>query len=88
VTFWSASVGLPLAVVAGSTELRLAPFLTPGLGFGYATGGGESESGTRFMLGGEIGILMRNSFGLSASFQKPFIQDGKTTLGVNVSFRM
>jgi hypothetical protein len=88
-TLWSATAGLPVALVAGSNSgLRLAPFLTPGFGFGYVTADGDSESGTRPLLGGGIGIWAASGFGVTIGFQKVFIEDGKTTLGINASFRM
>jgi hypothetical protein len=88
-TIWSATAGLPVALVAGAgSGLRLAPFLTPAFGFGYVTGQGESESGTRMLLGGGVGIMGANRFGVSVGFQKVFIEDGQTTIGINASFRM
>jgi hypothetical protein len=89
VTFLSATIGLPVSlVVRTTTGLRIAPFLTPAFGVGYATGGGQSESGTRFMIGGGIGIQSAAGFLLNAGFQKVLIDEGRTTIGVNAGFRM
>jgi hypothetical protein len=88
-TIWTATAGLPVTLVAGGgSSFRLAPFLTPAFGFGYITGGGESESGTRMLLGGGVGIMGSNRFGVTVGFQKVFIEDGQTTIGINASFRM
>jgi hypothetical protein len=88
-TIWSATAGLPLAlVVGGSQGLRLAPFLTPGFGYGYISSAGESESGTRAMLGGGMGILGQGGFTVTVGFQKVFIEEGETTLGISAAFRM
>jgi hypothetical protein len=88
-TVWSATAGLPLTLVVGGTQgLRLAPFLTPGIGFGHISDGDFSESGTRAMLGGGMGILGQGGLTLTIGFQKIFIDEGETTLGINASFRM
>lgn len=51
-TIWSASAGVPLSLALGnSTGLQVVPFVTPATGVGGATGGGESQSGSRVMLG-------------------------------------
>jgi hypothetical protein len=85
-TFWSATVGLPVTLVASGEGFRIAPFLTPGFGFGYGTGGGLTESGTRFMLGGGIGLEAAGGLGINFGFQKVFIEGGRTTIGLNVGF--
>jgi hypothetical protein len=89
VTLVSATASLPMSFVLRSTTgLRIAPFLIPGFGFGYVTGAGESDSGTRFMIGGGLGIQSATGFLLNAGFQKVLIEEGRTTIGVNVGFRM
>jgi hypothetical protein len=85
-TFLSATVGMPVTLVASGEGIRIAPFLTPGLGFGYGTGGGFSESGTRPMLGGGIGIHAANGLGVNFGFQKVFIEGGRMTIGLNLGF--
>jgi hypothetical protein len=86
---WSTTFGIPVTLVAGSTisGTRIAPFLTPGFGWGRISGDGESESGTRAMLGSGLAIKGR-SIGATFGFQKVFIDEGETTFGVNVSFQM
>jgi hypothetical protein len=87
-TFFSLTAGVPIALVSGSAAtLRIAPFLTPALGFGRASGGGESLSGTRFLLGGGVSIQNpRKAFAVNLGFQKIFIDQGDTMIGLAVSF--
>ena len=85
----SITAGLPIALVAGGPTVKVAPFLTPGLGWGRATNGNTSDSGTRFMLGGGIALHnTRNSLGANFGFQKVFIDNGETMFGVNVTFAL
>lgn len=77
--------GLPIALVSGPPTLRVAPFLTPGFGWGRVSGSGNSESGTRFLLGG--GVMFQSlttGFGATVGFQKAFIQNGNTMFGVGL----
>jgi hypothetical protein len=86
-SLYSITAGVPIALVANSPTLRIAPFLTPGFGFGSAHGGGESQSGTRFLLGGGLTIQnMRNAIAVNLGFQKIFIDQGDTMVGLSVSF--
>jgi hypothetical protein len=91
---WTATVGVPLLISARSGNVIFVPNLTPRVGFGHASldvdgiGTGddeESESGFRAMLGGGLGILFdRSGFGFDVGFQKVFVDDGKTVLGLGV----
>jgi hypothetical protein len=82
----SASLGLPLSMIAGeSGALRVVPYLTPAFGFGSLTGDG-GDSGVRPMLGGGVGLVATSGFGVSAGFQKVFIEDGETVIGLAVTF--
>jgi hypothetical protein len=86
-TFLSLAAGLPVTMVSGSPTLRIAPYLIPALGFGRASGGGDSENGTRFLLGG--GLMFhneQNGVGVNLGFQKIFIDQGDTVLGISLSF--
>jgi hypothetical protein len=48
----------------------------------------DAESGTRFMLGGGIGMLFASSgLGVDVGFQRVFIEDGDTLVGIGVSYR-
>ena len=82
------TAGLPVALVSGGPTLKVAPFLTPGLGWGRASSdAGGSSSGTRFMLGGGI-ALQSTTRPLAANFgfQKIFINNGDAMFGVNVTY--
>lgn len=93
-TSFSATAGVPLMLTARSGNVTFVPHLTPRLGFGHLSvdfdvpGLGsedESESGLRAMLGGGLGILFESSgFGFDVGFQKVFVEDGNTLLGVGV----
>ena len=82
----SASLGLPLSMIAGQSEgLRVIPFLTPAVGFGAATGD-DGDSGVRPMLGGGVGLVGASGLGVSAGFQKIFIEGGETIIGLAITF--
>lgn len=87
-TLWSASAGAPLSLaIGGATGLQVVPFVTPALGWGHASGGGDSESGSRFILGGGIGLLSSSSgLGFSIGVQKVFIDGGKPMFGAGFSW--
>lgn len=86
-TLVSLSAGLPVALVAGGPNLKIAPFLTPGIGWGRSSDNTGSESGTRFMLGGGVAIQSTtSSVGANFGFQKVFINGGDMMFGVNVTF--
>jgi hypothetical protein len=94
-TSFSATAGVPVLLSARSGNVIFVPHLTPRVGFGRAsldvdgigTGGDdeESESGFRAMLGGGLGILFdRSGFGFNLGFQKVFVDEGKTVIGLGV----
>ena len=87
-TIWSASAGAPISLALGSkTGLQVVPFITPSYGWGRASGGGASESGSRLMVGGGIGLLSASSgFGFNVGVQKVFIDGGKTVFGAGFSW--
>jgi hypothetical protein len=81
-TAGSLTGGLPFALVSGPPTIRIAPFLTPGIGWGRESDG-VSHSGTRFLLAG--GVMFQsttNGIGATVGFQKVFIDNGDTMLGV------
>jgi hypothetical protein len=81
----SASLGLPLSMIAGNADgVRVIPFVTPAVGFGALTGD-NGDSGIRPMLGGGVGIVAANGFGISAGFQKVFIDEGETVIGLAIT---
>ena len=86
----AASVGLPISLIARSTEgsgLLVVPFLTPGFGFGatYPTVG-SSGSGAHFMLGGGVAISNHGgNVALNVGFQHIAVDGGSTQFGAGVA---
>jgi hypothetical protein len=87
-TTWSASASAPLSLAMGSaTGVQFVPFVSPGFGWGHISEGSDSESGTRFMLGGGVGIVSMNSgLGFTLGAQKVFIDGGKLVFGAGVTW--
>lgn len=83
----SLAVSLPLGVELSAGEgPHLIPYLVPGIGYGRISGGGESESGVRPMLGGGFAITGRQSgLGVHFGFNKTFVEGGETTFGLGLS---
>ena len=89
--FMSAAVSLPfeLSFPLGSSA-TLTPYLVPGFGYGRVSGSASTESvsstesGTRTMFGGGLAIGT-SMFQISAGFQKVFLTDAPTVIGVNLS---
>jgi hypothetical protein len=82
----SLSVGVPLSL-SGGKAWRYTGFVTPGFGIGRLSSEGESESGNRPMVG--AGARVRNAangFGFLVGVQKVFIEEGKTQLGLGMSW--
>jgi hypothetical protein len=84
VSILSASVGLPIAVAMGAAGSRVAVFVSPGMAFGLLSGSGESESGTRPMLGGGVGLRF-GRMTISGSAQKIFIDEGDVQFGLGIA---
>jgi len=83
----SFSASAPFALVLKSGSMTWAPYVTPGFGWGRVSPtGAASVSGTRFMMGGGLGVTHANGWGLSLGMQKIFIDQGKTAFGLNVSY--
>jgi len=82
----SLSGGVPIALVAGGPTLKIAPFLTPALGWGRQSSS-VSRSAASLMLGGGV-TVMSVTTGIAANFgfQKVFIDGGNTMFGINVVF--
>jgi hypothetical protein len=83
------SVGLSLPIeiaFSGATGPYFIPSITPGLGVGRVSGGGDTESGARPMLGGGLSIAGRRSgVALHVGVQKVFVDGGETTIGLGFS---
>lgn len=87
-------VGVPIALsfaTGGRQGLHVVPYFTPGFGAGSTSDPCPfvacSQSGTRFMLGGGIGVWNPMS-NLSASLgvSQVMISDAQPVFGVNVTF--
>jgi hypothetical protein len=86
-SLWSGAVGLPIGLVSGGRNagMRIVPFITPAFGFGTVDfgEGTDSQSGSRFMLGGGVGVYNRTSnIVLNLGFQHVAISDGGTQIGL------
>ena len=83
----SFSAGVPFALVLKSGDMTFAPFVTPGFGWGRISPTGVSTiSGSRFMMGAGLGFTHSNGWGVSLGMNKVFIDQGKTVLGLNLSY--
>ena len=78
----SGLVSLPVALVFPNGTLRVAPFLSPGFGYGRAhdnnPGVGQSadQSAGRFVLSGGLGVVDVNSIvGVTIGFSKVFVSE-------------
>lgn len=88
-TVGSFTGGLPVALVSGSPTFKIAPFVTPAVGWGRVSDSGSSESGTRFLLGGGVAFQNTpNGVGATVGFQKIFINGGEMMFGVGVTFSL
>ena len=94
----SATIGLPMSLIARSGGMSIVPYVTPRFGWGRATmkfedttdpsaNDEQTESGTRFILGGGLTVNLENGLGLTAGFQKVFIEDGASGIGFSVLWR-
>jgi hypothetical protein len=83
----SFSASAPFALVIKSGSMTWAPFVTPGFGWGrMSPTGAQSISGSRFMMGGGLGMTHANGWGVSLGMQKVFIDQGKAVFGLNLSY--
>lgn len=84
----SLAASVPVTMTMGRTT-KFVAFLTPGFGWGRVSDSAtnDSESGTRPMVGGGIGVNMTNGIGLNVGFNRVFVEDiGETTFGVGFSW--
>jgi hypothetical protein len=79
------SGGVPIALVAGGPTLKVAPFLTPAVGWGRVSDSGDSVNGARFLLGGGVAFQsLTSGVGVNVGFQKVFIDGGDTMFGISL----
>jgi hypothetical protein len=89
VNLMSLAVGVPVSI-SGGKAWRYTGFVTPGIGYGRVSAdvdGVDPVSGNRPMLG--VGARVRSvatGFGFMVGMQKVFIEDGKTQLGLGLSW--
>ena len=82
------TAGLPIALLAGTPTLRIAPFITPAIGLGHVSIDGNGDSGTRFLLGGGVTFeSLTSGVGANVGFQKVFLDRGKTMFGLTLILR-
>ncbi|HJQ21927.1 MAG TPA: hypothetical protein VJ867_16405 [Gemmatimonadaceae bacterium] len=87
------AVGVPFALSfggGGSDGLRFAPFVTPSFGVGETSDpcafGGCSQSGTRFLVAGGIGVWNpMSNISASIGINQTVISGAQPVFGVNVS---
>ena len=77
-------VSLPLTVTVPTGGMSLAPFVSPGVGFGQLSGGNNSESGERVMLAGGVAVAA-GVMQLTVGARKIFIDGAPTLYGVSLS---
>ena len=77
---------LPIKVTLGK-NVKVSPFVTPGFAYGRMSVNDESESGTRFMVGGGVGLAFANGIGANFGLRKVFIEEGETQFGLGFTIR-
>jgi len=92
-TALAANLGTPISFALTAGRVQIVPFVKPALAWGRISGEDEesgidvAESGTRFMLGGGIGIMnVAPGLGINAGVQKVFIDGGRTVFGAGLSW--
>lgn len=84
----AAALNVPLSYAAAvGTNVRVVPFVAPGLGLGRVSGGGDSQYGGRLLLGGGAAVKhVTTGLQLSVGASKIFIDGGAAVYGATVSF--
>ena len=87
-TVLSAAASVPLSFAVNTqSNFQLVTLVTPGFGWGHISEGSDSQSGTRFMLGGGVGIISSISgVGVTIGAQKVFISGGKLAVGAGLTW--
>ena len=90
------AAGAPIAIAIQNGDLRIVPFVTPGLGYGrlsnviYEGDDVKTSHGSLApMIGGGVGLQFgKSGVGATLGFQKVFKSDGGTTqLGVGMTWQ-
>jgi hypothetical protein len=87
--YWSASMGLPVAVeTTVGKNVRVAPFVSPGAGYGMITAGGDRVNGSIVpMFGGGVGLFTSSGLGLHVGGNRVFADNNSTQWGIGLSWR-
>ena len=84
---FSAAMDLPISLSAPIGDgYRIAPFVTPGFGYGQMDDGEFRDSGTRASIAAGVGLLTRSGFALHVAWRKVIIDEGVSTFGAGMSF--
>lgn len=86
-TAYSLTAGVPLSLAINSGSVKFIPFVTPAFGVGALRADGQSENGTRFLMGGGMGVGFANGMGLNLGAQRIFIDGGETQWGLGFTYR-
>lgn len=87
-SLWSLWANAPLSLAIGSQSgVQFVPFVSPGFGWGQVAGDGTSTSGSRFMLGGGLGVLSaKTGIGITIGAQRVLIDGGRTLFGAGLTW--
>jgi hypothetical protein len=87
--YWSASMGLPIAVETNvGSHIRVAPFVSPGIGYGMISAGSDRVNGSIVpMLGGGVGLFTSSGLGLHVGGNRVIAENNGTQWGIGLSWR-
>ncbi|HJU67393.1 MAG TPA: hypothetical protein VJ650_04025 [Gemmatimonadaceae bacterium] len=86
VSVMAVAAHLPIKITTGK-NVKVSPFVTPGFAYGRMSAEGESENGTRFMVGAGLGLAFANGIGANFGLRKVFIEEGETQFGLGFTIR-
>jgi hypothetical protein len=88
-TALSAAIGVPLSFSKEqASKSRISAFIQPAFGFGRISADGDSESGTRPIIGAGAAWQAAGGWALHAAFNKVMIENGGNNFGVGFSYKM
>lgn len=81
-------LSLPVsASVNAGANLRMVPFVSPGVSYSRFNGGGSSQTGSRAMVSGGLSVgSQRSAMLFTASARKVFIEDSPMIYGLGLVF--
>jgi hypothetical protein len=82
-------IGAPLSLSFGAGETaKIVPYVAPSFGFGRLSAEGESESGSRFIIGAGVGVnQISERISFNVGIQKVMIENGKTLFGFGLTLQ-